>query len=236
MSSDYALTPIASIATPFKQKFAVPRQPGLANAEGCITFSEPFNDANMLKGIEGFSHLWLLFIFHENVEKGWKATVKAPRLGGNAKLGVLASRSTHRPNGIGMSVVKNKGLQKRNGKMCLMVEGVDLVDGTPLVDIKPYLAYADSIPDAEDKLNEYNPIPNRVVYFHDSIKTALAKAEETHAGFTDLVTNVLSQDPRPAYKHSINDDTKTYRVSLYNVDISFVVQSGNVVVTEIIPL
>ena len=157
--NSFSLEAIATVATPFKQKFAIPRQPNLANAEGVITFKEGFNDINLLKGIENYSHLWLLFIFHQNIERGWKNTVKAPRLGGNATMGVLASRSTHRPNGIGMSVVKNKGVVSSNGQTQLVVEGVDLVDGTPLVDIKPYIAYADSVPSASDNLDDINPIP-----------------------------------------------------------------------------
>ena len=123
--NSFSLEAIATVATPFKQKFAIPRQPNLANAEGVITFEEGFTDINLLKGIENYSHLWLLFIFHQNIERGWKNTVKAPRLGGNATMGVLASRSTHRPNGIGMSVVKNKGVVSSNGKTQLVVEGVD---------------------------------------------------------------------------------------------------------------
>ena len=236
MSSNYPLVPIASITTPFKQKFAIPRQPGLANAQGVITFNEGFDDENMLKGIEDYSHLWMLFVFHQNIDKGWKSTVKAPRLGGNATMGVFATRSTHRPNGIGMSVVKNKGLKKHNGKTCLIVEGVDIVDGTPLVDIKPYIAYADNISHATDKLNDYNPIPNREVVFHDTISLKVTNVEQAHPGFTALVTHVLSQDPRPAYKQHLNDDIKTYKVSLYDVDVGFQVKGGNVVVTEINPL
>ena len=234
--NSFSLEAIATVATPFKQKFAIPRQPNLANAQGVITFEEGFNDINMLKGIENYSHLWLLFIFHQNIERGWKNTVKAPRLGGNATMGVLASRSTHRPNGIGMSVVKNKGVVSSNGQTQLVVEGVDLVDGTPLVDIKPYIAYADSVPSASDNLDDINPIPNRDVSFADTIQPTLAEIEKKHRGFSALVTAVLSQDPRPAYKQQLENDEKTYRVTLYDIDVGFKVKDAAVKVTELVHL
>ncbi|MBT3134182.1 tRNA (N6-threonylcarbamoyladenosine(37)-N6)-methyltransferase TrmO [Alteromonas sp. ALT199] len=234
--SSFTVTTIATIATPFKQKFAIPRQPNLAKAQGLITFEEGFSDVHMLKGIENYSHLWLLFIFHQNLERGWKNTVKAPRLGGNASMGVLASRSTHRPNGIGMSVVTNKGTVTRDGKTQLLVEGVDLVDGTPLIDIKPYIAYADSIPAACDRLDELNPIPYRKVSFLARLKPALAEIEKKHNDFSALVTSVLSQDPRPAYKQQLDNEDKTYRVTLYNIDVGFEVKDGAIWVTELVHL
>ena len=232
----FSLEAIATIATPFKQKFAIPRQPNLANAQGLITFEDGFNDINMLKGIENYSHLWLLFIFHQNIERGWKNTVKAPRLGGNATMGVLASRSTHRPNGIGMSVVKNKGVVSSNGQTQLVVEGVDLVDGTPLVDIKPYIAYADSVPSASDNLDDICPIPNRNVSFADRLKPMLAEIEKEHRDFSALVIAVLSQDPRPAYKQKLDNDDKTYRVTLYDIDVGFQITDAVVKVTELVHL
>lgn len=235
MSSTYTLSPIASISTPFKQKFAIPRQPGLAKAQGKITFEDGYDGKSMLKGIEDYSHLWLLFLFHENIEKGWKNTVKAPRFGGNKTVGVLATRSTHRPNSIGMSVVSNKGIHSDGGSLYLEVEGVDLVDGTPIIDIKPYLAYADSLTSATDKLDNYQPIPNRCVSFDSGIANVVQSVEQQHKGFKDMVINVLAQDPRPAYKQHIDDDPKTYKVALYDIDIGFVVRNGEVNVTEINP-
>ena len=234
--NSFSLEAIATVATPFKQKFAIPRQPNLANAEGVITFEEGFNDINMLKGIENYSHLWLLFIFHQNIERGWKNTVKAPRLGGNATMGVLASRSTHRPNGIGMSVVENKGIISKNGKAQLVVEGVDLVNGTPLIDIKPYISYADSITNATDKLNEISPIPNREVLFADRLKPILEEIEKRHHDFSALVKAVLAQDPRPAYKQQLDNDEKTYRVTLYDIDVGFEIKDAAVRVTELVQI
>lgn len=229
----FHISTIATIATPFKQKFAVPRQAKLNTAKGVISFTEDFDDINMLKGIEGYSHLWLLFVFHQTMERGWKSTVKAPRLGGNATMGVLATRSTHRPNAIGMSAVKNNGIHTIDGKRKLIVEGIDLVDGTPLIDIKPYLPYADSIQNASDSLHRMRPIPQRPVKFCDAICIQLAQARAQHSDFERVVREVLAQDPRPAYKQNIESDDKTYKVTLYDLDIGFVVSDGIVVVTQI---
>ena len=232
----FTISAIATVATPFKQKFAIPRQPNLAKAQGVITFEEGFDDIHMLKGIENYSHLWLLFIFHQNIERGWKNTVKAPRLGGNSTMGVLASRSTHRPNGIGMSVVENKGIISKNGKAQLVVEGVDLVNGIPLIDIKPYISYADSITNATDKLNEISPIPNREVLFADRLKLILEEVEKRHHDFSALVKAVLAQDPRPAYKQQLDNDEKTYRVTLYDIDVGFEIKDAAVRVTELVQI
>ncbi|MEQ3640645.1 MAG: tRNA (N6-threonylcarbamoyladenosine(37)-N6)-methyltransferase TrmO [Alteromonas sp.] len=232
-NDEFHINAIATIATPFKQKFAIPRQANLSTAKGIISFATGFDDINMLKGIEGYSHLWLLFVFHETMGRGWKSTVKAPRLGGNATMGVLATRSTHRPNSIGMSVVKNNGIQTIDGKPRLVVEGIDLVDGTPIIDIKPYLHYADSIQNATDSLNQMRPIPQRQVAFLDEISPQLLKACEQHSDFQLLVREILAQDPRPAYMQNTESDDKTYRVTLYDRDIGFMVKNGIVVVTEI---
>lgn len=236
LANSFEISCIGTIETPFKQKFAIPRQPNLANAKGVITFEKGFNDVNILKGIENYSHLWLLFVFHKNIERGWKSTVKAPRLGGNAKIGVFASRSTHRPNGIGMSVVANEGVTVEGDRIKLNVAGVDLVDGTPLIDIKPYISYADSISGASDTLDEINPIPHRDVFFAPSLSKKRAEIEQRHRDFSALVTAVLAQDPRPAYKQQLDNDEKTYRVTLYDIDVSFEIKNAVVMVTELVHL
>ena len=151
-------------------------------------------------------------------------------------MGVLASRSTHRPNGIGMSVVENKGIISKNGKAQLVVEGVDLVNGTPLIDIKPYISYADSITNATDKLNEISPIPNREVLFADRLKPILEEIEKRHHDFSALVKAVLAQDPRPAYKQQLDNDEKTYRVTLYDIDVGFEIKDAAVRVTELVQI
>lgn len=234
--SQFPLTAIGHIQTPFKQKFAIPRQPNLANAKGQVILSPEFDDPRVFKGLEAFSHVWLLFLFHENLDKGWKPSVKAPRLGGNATLGVFASRSTHRPNGIGMSAVKNVGHEIINGKTTLHVEGVDLLDGTPIIDIKPYLPYADTLPQAEDSLDEMahaTPIPNLDVIINASVQHKLHEAAAHYPDLPSLLTTVLAQDPRPAYRHKLSNDEKTYHTTLYRYDFGFTVKNGVVEVIAI---
>ena len=227
------IQPIGVIATPFKQKFAIPRQPNLACATGCITFNGKFNDPLAFKGIDGFSHLWLLFHFHATAQRGWKLQVKAPRLGGNNKIGVFASRSTHRPNGMGMSVVKNEGLHTENGRVRLNVSGVDLLDQTPIVDIKPYLPYADRVDEATDQLADYQPIPHREVHYSSMASSGVAELSAKYPEADTLIRTILAQDPRPAYKQHLDDDPKIYRVALFDKDIAWRVDKGKIQVLSV---
>jgi len=224
---------IGVISTPFRQKFAIPRQPNLADAKGIITPTDAYNSIDMVRGLEGFSHLWLLFLFHENISRGWKPLVKAPRLGGNAKTGVLATRSTHRPNNIGMSVVKNQGVQKVGNSWQLNVSGVDLLDSTPIIDIKPYLPYADIIQTASDTLTKAAPIPQRAVAFTPQAQADCMRVQTTHPDLYSLIIQLLAQDPRPAYRHNLETDDKVYCVQLYEFDVRFVIENGTVVVKAI---
>lgn len=224
---------IATIHTPFKQKFAIPRQPNLADARGTIYFHGEYAQPQCFKGIENYSHLWLLFHFHETAQRGWKPAVKAPRLGGNATLGVFASRSTHRPNGIGMSVVRNGGLTIENGKAVLTVFGVDLLHETPIIDIKPYVRYADAVSHATDNLDSIGTIPRREVQFSPQAQRQLQDISIRYADAASLITTILAQDPRPAYKQHRDDDDKEYRVELYDFDACWQVRGGVVTVLSI---
>ena len=148
------IEPIGFLRTCFGSKFAVPRQPGLCpSAWGYLEFSEKYRSVDAVRGLDGFSHVWLVFGFHQTVDEGWRPTVRPPRLGGEKRVGVFASRSTYRPNGLGLSLVKLENVfdQRTDGMEPPVLEfsGVDLVDGTPVYDIKPYLPYAESLPDAE---------------------------------------------------------------------------------------
>ena len=140
---------IARIETPFAEKFGVPRQSGIADSPGRIVFEKPFRDVDAVRGLEGFSHIWLIWQFDRALRQGWSPTVRPPRLGGNERVGVFATRSPFRPNGLGLSAVELErvALDEPEGPV-LYVRGADMVSGTPIVDIKPYLAYADSSPAA----------------------------------------------------------------------------------------
>jgi tRNA-Thr(GGU) m(6)t(6)A37 methyltransferase TsaA len=221
--------PIGTIHTPFKEKFAIPRQPGLAkSAEGLITFFEEFNDPNYLRGIEQFSHLWLLFHFHQTADKGHSPLVRPPRLGGNQKLGVFSTRSTFRPNGMGMSVVEFVAVSYQKKQLILTVKGIDLLNGTPILDIKPYLSYADSIPQASGGIAQYSP-ELMAVTFTEQAHGQLNMLELRYPVLGTLIREVLSQDPRPAYHQNAHPD-KIYGMTLYDVNIQWqVINLKNVV-------
>ncbi len=214
----YTLTPVGIIQSPYKEKFAVPRQPGLvpeAIAELHLT-----GDANTLesvRGLEQFSHLWLLFLFDQNLEGGWRPTVRPPRLGGNERIGVFASRATFRPNGIGLSSVTFEGIAHRNGQVVIKIGGVDLVDGTPIIDIKPYVPYSDSHPNALGGFAQKEP-ERTPVHFNEATLAILAKSPENTKV---IIEKVLGQDPRPAYKKNKIDE-KIYGVRLFDWNIKFV--------------
>ncbi|WP_166423933.1 tRNA (N6-threonylcarbamoyladenosine(37)-N6)-methyltransferase TrmO [Paraglaciecola sp. 20A4] len=227
------LHPLGVIHTPYQQKFAIPRQPNLVNAAyGEIVFDEGFDDPNMLRGIEQFSHLWLLFQFHKTVEQGWSPMVRPPRLGGNKKQGVLATRSTFRPNGIGMSVVKFDSVQHKNGRLSLLVKGVDLLDGTPIIDIKPYVPWADSIPSATGGFAD-KPPSTMAVYFETQCTNQLTHWQNHYPQLTALIEQVLAQDPRPAYKAK-QDSDKEYGMNLFDLNIRWRVSEHANYVTSIV--
>ncbi|GAC18406.1 tRNA (N6-threonylcarbamoyladenosine(37)-N6)-methyltransferase TrmO [Paraglaciecola arctica] len=223
------IQPIGKISTPYKEKFAIPRQPGLAkSAQGKITFLAEFNDPNYLRGIEQFSHLWLLFHFHQTADKGHSPLVRPPRLGGNQKLGVFATRSTFRPNSIGMSVVEFAAVTFKNKQLTLTVKGIDLLDGTPILDIKPYVPYADNIMNASGGMAQHSP-ELMAVTFTEQASEQMQKLQQSYPEISNLIEEVLSQDPRPAYHQNSHSD-KTYGMTLYDLNIQWqVIKQQNVV-------
>lgn len=209
------MLPVAIIHTPFAEKFGVPRQPGLApSAKGRIVFEKDFRNPDTLRGIEGFSHLWLVFQFH--LAEGWSPTVRPPRLGGNERVGVFASRSPFRPNPIGLSVVKFERVEwdSPDGPV-IHVTGTDLVDGTPIFDIKPYVAYSDSLPDAVSGFAGAAPETRLSVEFSQGVRENI---EIKSPGLSALVVEVLTADPRPAFH---DDPTREYGVTLSGLNIRF---------------
>jgi tRNA-Thr(GGU) m(6)t(6)A37 methyltransferase TsaA len=186
------------VGLPFDEKFGIPRQSGLAaHAWGEIAFLPPYDDPAMLDGLEGFSHLWLIFLFSGHLGQGWRPRVRPPRLGGNREVGVWASRAPFRPNPIGLSLVRLDAVI-RQPRPRLRVAGVDLLDGTPILDIKPYLPYADALPTARAGYAGTAPDARLSVRF--SVQAEAALAGDTSAGLRELIVEVLSLDPRPAYR------------------------------------
>ncbi|MCE7602225.1 tRNA (N6-threonylcarbamoyladenosine(37)-N6)-methyltransferase TrmO [Vibrio fluvialis] len=227
----YTIEPIAVIESPYKEKFAVPRQPRLVpSATARVKLLGESNCPEAVRGIEQFSHLWLLFLFDQNLQAGWKPTVRPPRLGGNERIGVLASRSTFRPNGIGMSAVKLRGVSKQGDQIYLDLGSVDLVDGTPIIDIKPYIPYSDSIADAQGGYAEAEPEQAEVTFSAAALETLqrLPDGQVQQA----VIGEVLAQDPRPAYKKN-KPDMKEYAVNLYDLNVKFMVNGNLVTVTAI---
>lgn len=227
----HTIEPIAVIESPYKEKFAVPRQPRLVpSATARVKLLGESNCPEAVRGIEQFSHLWLLFLFDQNLQAGWKPTVRPPRLGGNERIGVLASRSTFRPNGIGMSAVELRGVSKQGDQIYLDLGNVDLVDGTPIIDIKPYIPYSDSIADAQGGYAEAEPEQAEVTFSAAALETLqrLPDGQVQQA----VIGEVLAQDPRPAYKKN-KPDMKEYAVNLYDLNVKFMVNGNLVTVTAI---
>ena len=227
------ITPIAYINSPYKQKFAIPRQPNLVReARGEIIFTKDFADPNCLRGIEQFSHLWLIFVFHETADKGWSPTVQPPRLGGRESIGVFATRSTFRPNPIGLSVVENLGWEQKGSSLILKVGGLDLLDGTPLIDIKPYVPYADLIANAKAGFAELAPGSDYELIFSNKAEQDLGELGTQYPDLKAFITSVLKQDPRPAWRKKDNDE-KRYGMSLYDLNIKWRIEQKSILVLSI---
>ncbi|HDR1131391.1 tRNA (N6-threonylcarbamoyladenosine(37)-N6)-methyltransferase TrmO [Pasteurella multocida] len=210
---------IGIIHTPYKEKFSVPRQPNLVqDGTGILELLPPYNQAETVRGLAQFSHLWLIFQFDRVATGKWRPTVRPPRLGGNQRVGVFASRSTHRPNPLGLSKVELRRVECQNGKVRLHLGAVDLVDGTPIFDIKPYLAYADSEPEAKSGFAQEKPECTLQVIFSEKAQNALQKIEKKRPHFKRFITEVIAQDPRPAYQ-KMQSLERVYGIRLHEFNI-----------------
>lgn len=217
--SVWSFQTIGHVRSPFREKFGVPRQPGLVKtARGQIDLLPPFNTPEAVRGLEGFSHLWVLFIFHQHVDQGWSPLVRPPRLGGNRKCGVFASRSPFRPNPIGLSVVRVEEIKITEGAVSLVFSGGDFVDGTPVVDLKPYVPYADSLPDAVGGFAEGAPDAALELCYEEDALLALVHFSREYPDLPELLAESLRADPRPAYHQT---DRKTYFLCLHDLEIRF---------------
>ena len=236
MPDSLTLQPVAVIHTPYKEKFSVPRQPNLVqDGTGIVELLPPYNQAEAVRGLAQFSHLWLIFQFDHIPQGKWHPTVRPPRLGGNQRVGVFASRSTHRPNPIGLSKVELRHIECKNGKVLLHLGAVDLVDGTPILDIKPYLAYADSEPNAISGFAQSQPKPLLHVEFTAEAESAVKKHSKTRPHLQRFITEVIQQDPRPAYQQGKTTD-RLYGISLYNLNVKWRIKAETVDVAEIVQI
>lgn len=217
------IEPIAYIHTDFKEKFGIPRQSGrVASLKGRIVFLPKYRNPDAIREIESFSHLWLIFDFSMAHKEEWSATVRPPRLGGNKRIGVFASRSPFRPNPIGLSCVRLDGVEEtENEGNVLLVSGVDLLDMTPIYDIKPYLTYADCHTDAVGGYTEDTRDYRLEVEFESGI-LELIDSEKREA-----IRDCLAEDPRPSYQE---DENRIYHMKFAEYDIHFKVKEGRATV------
>lgn len=224
------ISPIAVIRTGFPEKFGVPRQSGLASAlRGRIVFNTEYRDPSAFRGLEEFSHLWLIWEFSCNCHYEWHPTVRPPRLGGNAAMGVFATRSPFRPNPLGLSCVEIESIDHDTSDgPVINVIGADLVDGTPIYDIKPYIRYADSRPDARCGYVDSLAEPHLEVH----ISGHIAEKWKDRVDLCALV-QVLSLDPRPSYQ---NDPDRVYGMQFMGADVKFMVEEKVLTVIDIISL
>ena len=220
---------IAHIRSDFSTKFGIPRQSGLVDElTARIVFTPPYRSQAALRGLEGFSHLWIIWEFSKARREDWSPTVRPPRLGGNQRLGVFATRSPFRPNPIGLSCVRLAGIDLHTPEgPVITVAGADLMDGTPIYDIKPYLPYADCRPAA---LGGFAPAPAGARLAVDIPSELLARVPEDKRA---ALTGVLSQDPRPSYQH---DPERRYGFNFAGFDVRFQIRERTVTVVEVVRL
>ena len=222
---DVTMRVIARMHSDFATKFGIPRQSGLVEElRSTIVFEPEFRNSDALRGIEGFSHLWLIWEFSECVGKPWSPTVRPPRLGGNTRLGVFATRSPFRPNPVGLSCVRLLGVEQTKDGAVLQIAGADLMDGTPIYDIKPYVPYADCHPDA------LGGFTTNADDFLLSVDFPAELLNLIPASRRDALLAVLSHDPRPSYQ---SDPARIYGMEFAGFDIRFCVKEKNLCVTEV---
>ncbi len=217
---------IAHIYNDFPTKFALPRQSGIVKTlESRIVFTPKYRDEHALRGLEGFSHIWVIWEISGNKKGEWSPTVRPPRLGGNVRMGVFATRSPFRPNPIGLSCVRLERIEQTEEGSVLVVTGGDMMNGTPIYDIKPYIPYSDSIPEATEGFTA-SGIDRLPVSIPDELLALVPEDQR------ETLLGVLSLDPRPAYH---DDPERVYGFSYGDLEIRFRVKDGSVEVTEIAP-
>ena len=234
--TELSLPIIGVMRSPFVEKFGIPRQPNLVQVESYIEMHAPYNVLDAFEGIEEFSHLWLIWQFHDNKnqqdKEKFRPQVRPPRLGGNKKIGVFATRSMYRPAPIGLSVVQLKEVRKEGNAVRVYLTGSDLLDGTPILDIKPYIHYSDAIVDAQSGYAQTEPVRKQVIWSEEAefSKQALLKNKQIQQKYVDELEQVLGLDPRPAYQH---DDQRVYGLHFGTFNIKFSCGETSIIVQQI---
>ena len=231
MTTNFNFKPVATIRSCYGEKFGIPRQPGLVkSATATLELLPPYNQPEAFRGLADFSNLWIVFMFHQSVSKHWKATVRPPRLGGNERIGVFASRSNFRPNPIGLSVVELLAVEGTT----LTLGGGDFLDGTPVLDIKPYIPYVDSIPEATGAFADTAPKPvNQVTFTPEAERAVQTLENENRPALRQLISDMLGFNPRPAYQS--DDPDRIFGTRLFNLDVRWKQTGNRVLVLQITP-
>jgi len=219
----FEFSSIGTISSCYKEKFGIPRQPGLVlEAKAQLMLNAEFGEES-IRELDGFSHIWIHFVFHATLSQGWKPMVRPPRLGGSTKVGVFASRSTFRPNPIGLSVVELYKVEMQKGAVILHLLGCDLLDGTPVLDVKPYLPYVDSIPTAKGGFANESPqksVEQQDISFTKEAQLQCAQASERlEQNIEALIRQIIQCDPRPSYQRI--DYNRVYSMHLHDFDLKW---------------
>lgn len=231
MNSDISIPIIGYMQSPFIEKFGIPRQPNLVNSVSYIVMNTPYDDLDGFKGLEQFSHLWLLWQFHDNKRKNnsndFQPLIRPPRLGGNQKIGVFASRSMYRPASIGLSVVQFLCVKRESNQTRVYVQGADLLNGTPIIDIKPYLAYADAIPEAMSGYAQQAPEMLQIIWQQQAQqdRQLLLSQHKVEQQLLTHLEQILALNPKPAYQQ---DQNKVYGLRYANLNVKFQISNDNV--------
>ncbi len=225
--NDYTLKPIAKIYTDFDDKFGIPRQSGrVKSIIGKIVFEPEFRNPDALRGLEEFNYIWLIFDFSLSHRDKFSPTVRPPRLGGNTRMGVFATRSPFRPNNLGLSSVKLERIENTDEGSVLIVSGADLLNGTPIFDIKPYIPYSDCHTDATEGFTENTKDHRLEVNFPDNLSENIPQEKR------QTLIDCLAEDPRPSY----TEDGKIFKMKFAGFDVVFYVEKGTLFVTDVIRL
>lgn len=233
-SSKYTFNPIGVIDSCYKEKFGIPRQAGLVTeAKATLELIPPYQHEDIIRELENFSHLWLVFVFHRIDPTHWKPTVRPPRLGGNKRVGVFASRSPYRPNPIGLSLVELTAIYQKKKHIVLELQGCDLLDKTPILDIKPYIPYADSVSNAKSAYAPSAPKAMMAVKFSECAEQQCNQRQQAlNTDLKKLITQILQQDPRPAYRLK-SEDSRRYSMKLYDFDLHWRYNTLGIMVIEL---
>ena len=229
--NDYQLNfrPIARVHSCYREKFAIPRQAGLVKkARARIELLPPYNHPDMVKGLEGFSHIWLIFVFHEHIGRGYHHLISPPLLPHHEKYGVLATRAPFRPNPLGLSVVALESVQIENDAITLHIRGADVLDQTPVLDIKPYLPYSDAIFQATPGFTARVSTEKFGILFSEQAERDVRRASREIPDIREFIIELLRQDPRPKYQKSFKNE---YHCKIYDYDLHWQIDREQILVT-----